>query len=175
MLAMLLTACVVRATPPPPDRPPTATSPVVPDCPDSGLTFALGVADAAMGLRVQNVTMTNCGVTPYTVLGYPAVQVLDEDRRELDLQVGQGSSGISTVEAFDAPPAEVTLRRGDSATSGLLWRNTVTDTTVPATLGVYLMISPAPGQPWQEVEADPAAHIDLGNTGKLGVQPWTSP
>jgi hypothetical protein len=173
VFVLVLTGCTTQPAPPPPR--PTTSTPTEPDCPGSGVTLRVGVSEAAMGLRVLGVTMTNCGTRAHTVTGYPAVRVLDADRRELDVQVGEGSSDIAVVPAFDAPPAPVTLEPGETATSGVMWRNTVTDSTVDATLGTFLMISPAPGEPWQEVAADAPVNLDLGNTGKLGVRPWTSP
>lgn len=179
-----LTACGVRQAPvaTPPSVPGLLTTPAPPACPKSGVTVTEGIVDAAMGLRVMTLRLANCGDQPYTVSGYPGVRVLDENRRELAIQIGDGSFGISTVPAFDAAPTRVTVPPGGTATTGLLWRNTLTD-GVPA-VGSHLLISPAPGAPWQQVESstpsdepwlvgEPTVNIDLGTTGKLGVQPWT--
>lgn len=168
-ITLLATSCVARTVPDPTPVPTTETKP---KCPAPGVTVSAGAVDAAMGLRVMTLTMTNCGADAYTVDGYPAVRVLDEDRAEVTVEVGNGTAGIATVPPFDNPPAPVMLKPGETATSGLLWRNLVTDATVPATVGSYLEVSPAPGDPWQRL-AETDLNIDLGNTGKLGVRAWT--
>lgn len=167
---LLTTSCVARTTPEP--TPVPTPTPTEPACPESGVTVEVGGSDAAMGLREMNLTMTNCGDRPYTVDGYPALKVLDEDRAEIPVLVGNGTNGIATVPAFDNPPVPVTLQPGDTAVSGLIWRNLVTDANVPATVGVYLEVQPAPGEKWQRL-AEGDLNIDLGNTGKLGVRAWT--
>lgn len=141
-------------------------------CPESGLSVRPGGQEAAMGLRVLQIVVVNCGAAPRTVRGHPAVRVLDEDRRPLDAVASPGSSGISGVASFDAAPATVTLQPGQQATSAVLWRNLVTDPSVPATLGGYLEVTVTGGDPPQVIE--PEGGIDLGNTGKLGVAPWAA-
>jgi hypothetical protein len=154
---------------PPPAAP---TTPAPGACPESGLSVQPGGQDAAMGLRVLQIVVVNCGAAPRTVHGHPAVRVLDEDRRPLDVLVRPGSSGISSVPSFDAAPATVTLRPGERAMAAVLWRNLVTDPSVRATLGQFLEVSVAGGDPPQVIEAD--GGVDLGNTGKLGVAPWAA-
>lgn len=141
-------------------------------CPDSGLSVRLGGQEAAMGLRVLQIVAVNCGTAPRTVRGHPAVRLLDGDRRPLDVLVGNGSSGIATVPSFDAAPATVTLQPGERATTAILWRNLVTDASVRATLGEYLEVAVAAGEPPQVIEAE--GGVDLGNTGKVGVAPWAA-
>lgn len=160
-----------------PSTPATRPTAAGADCPKSGVTIRPGAAEAAMGLRVLSLELTNCGDAPYPLHGYPGVRVLDEHREELHVEVGEGSSGIAVVDAFDAPPTRITLAPGETATSGLLWRNTVTNATVPATTGSYLEVRPAAGAPWQPLDdaEEPPLTIDLGTTGKVGVRAWTSP
>jgi hypothetical protein len=135
-------------------------------------------SDAAMGLRVLTIELTNCGTTPITVHGYPALRLYDEDDQPVDVTVVRGSGDIATDPEFDVPPREVVLQPGQKAHSGLLWRNLVTDPTVKATTATRLEAAVAQGEPWQEVpvvepgNATGTVHIDLGNTGKLGVQAW---
>ncbi len=123
-----------------------------------------------MGLRALRIKLINCATSPYTVNGYPAVRVLDEDRKPLDVAVSDGASSIATLDRYDGPPRPVTLPPGDWVTAVLLWRNTVTGWTAPPTNGSYLEIAPVKGQPAQIV--DPRTRIDLGTTGKLGVTAW---
>ncbi|MDW6063099.1 DUF4232 domain-containing protein [Streptomyces sp. FXJ1.4098] len=188
----LLTACgskpaseAVAAPAPPPaphaetldpsQRPygdlPTATPATPPTCPESGVYVHAEEPDAAMGLRAMSLKLTNCGKRTYTLKGYPTVRVLDEDGKPLDVRIKHGSAGITTLDHFDAPPRQVTLRPQETAVAGLVWRNTVTDATVPAVNGKALDVAPSEGSPRQTV----AELIDLGNTGKLGVSPWYIP
>jgi hypothetical protein len=82
----------------------------------------------------------------------------------------QGSGGIASLPDFDVPPAEVVLRPGERAWAGLVWRNLVTEVDVDASTAVRMEAAAAAGQPWLAVPMD--VTIDLGNTGRLGVQPW---
>ncbi|MEU5024703.1 DUF4232 domain-containing protein [Streptomyces milbemycinicus] len=150
-------------TPSPPSAPPT--------CPESGVYVLAEEPSAAMGLRAMTLKLTNCGKRTYTLKGYPTIRVLDEDGKPLDVRVSHGSAGIATLDNFDAPPRQVTLRPNETALAGVVWRNTVTDSTVPAVNGKALDVAPAEGSPRQTV----AELIDLGNTGKLGVSPWYTP
>ncbi|MGX7826424.1 DUF4232 domain-containing protein [Actinokineospora sp. 24-640] len=164
----VLAGCAGPApVPPPPAPPPTSTAT---DCPESGAVISVGEVDSAMGLRALGILVTNCGTDDYTVNGYPAVQVLDADRQPLDVTVGNGSAPVSSPDSYDVPPRPVTLRPGEHATARVLWRNTVTDPTVPATEGHYLGIAPMPGESPQIVA--PGGGIDLGTTGRLAVNPW---
>jgi uncharacterized protein DUF4232 len=136
--------------------------------------------DAAMGLRTLSMELVNCGTEPYRVQGYPSVRLFDEDHDPIDAFVGHGSAGISVVPEFDKPAQVVTLAPGERALSGLLWRNLVTDSTVKATTAYYMDAAVTDGEPWQTVPLvfrDPVrgpddVTVDLGNTGKLGVQAW---
>jgi hypothetical protein len=126
-----------------------------------------------MGLRAMRIEMVNCGTRPYFANGYPAVRVLDGDRKPLDVAVTNGTSAISRIEGFDGPPKPVTVPPGDKVAAVVVWRNTVTEGTVAATTGTYLGIAPAAGGDWQTVRPD--GGIDVGTTGKIGVSPWVRP
>jgi hypothetical protein len=151
------------------------------ECAKHGVKFNVIGADAAMGLRVLTLQMENCSSTPLTVNGYPSLRLLDENRKQLDVAVLKGAGDIATMPDWDTPPQEVTLQPGEKAKAGLVWRNLVTDSTVKATTASHLEAAPAEGQPRQEVplvvpnevSGSITVDIDLGNTGKLGVQPWT--
>ncbi|MCL6732106.1 DUF4232 domain-containing protein [Streptomyces neyagawaensis] len=139
-------------------------------CPSSGVRMLPGLVEAAMGLRAMTVTLTNCGTKPYTVNGYPSVQVLDEDRETVDVRVLRGPQEITTG-VPDPGPHEVTLKPGESATTSLVWRNTVTEADVPAVNAPYLRVATAKGRPAQVLAPD--GGIDLGTTGRLGTGAWT--
>ncbi|MEU5906419.1 DUF4232 domain-containing protein [Micromonospora sp. NPDC047527] len=147
---------------------PSASGDPLAECPESGIRIRATGGDAAMGLRALGLELVNCGEQPYRLNGYPGLQVLDEERQPIVLRVVNGAKDITM--GFDQPPHEVTLRTGERATAVVLWRNLVTDSTVVATNGAYLMVAPAAGQPAQEV--DPEGPIDLGNTGRIGVSAW---
>lgn len=176
----LLAGCVSRPAPIDDNTPPT-TSPAPPECPAEGVEISAVGTDSAMGLRTLMLELVNCGTSPYTVRGYPSLRLFDEDREPIEVAVGPGTNGVATVPEFDAPPQDVTLQPGEKATSGLLWRNLVTDSTVDATTAFHLDATVAEGKPWQQVSltvpdtvnGTRTVTIDLGNTGKLGVQAWT--
>ncbi len=170
-VAALTSSCVDRGTPEPTPPAPTTTEQGM-ACPESGRLVEVGLAEAATGVRVIGLTLTNCGDGPFTVTGYPRVRVLAEDGAELPVTVVDGSGGIATVPAFDAPPAPVTVEPGGTATSGILWRNLVTDATAPAVVGHALEVRPVDGDPPQRLAGD-ALRIDLGTTGRLGVRAWS--
>lgn len=136
-------------------------------CPPSGIRVTSGNGDAAMGLRVMGLRLENCSTRAYHLNGYPRLQPLDEDRKPVtSVKVFQGSGGISIVTGFDDPPQAVTLKPGESASAGLMWRNTVTAGT-PVNLPYVRVNAKAGARP---VMVTP--EIDLGTTGKIGVSPW---
>ncbi|UUU26003.1 DUF4232 domain-containing protein [Streptomyces sp. DSM 40750] len=140
-------------------------------CPSSGVRMLPDLVEAAMGLRAMGVTLTNCGTKPYTVNGYPFLQVLDEGGEPYDdVRVLQGPQDI-TSGVPDPGPHKVTLRPGESARTSLVWRNTVTEADVPAVNAPYLRIAPLAGRPAEVLT--PEGGIDLGNTGRLGATAWT--
>ncbi|ROP36959.1 uncharacterized protein DUF4232 [Saccharothrix texasensis] len=172
LLLFAVSACT--AAPPAPPTP----SPSADACP-TGVEYAVAGEDAASGLRVLTLELTNCGTEALELEGYPSVTVLDADHAPLPVAVGRGSSGISAVEAFDTAPLPVTVRPGESAVTGLLWRNTYTDTSTPPVVGEHLELALTTGGPPQVFtptrEGDGTAlTIDLGSTGELGLRPWTA-
>ncbi len=141
---LFLVLFVVSACTAAPPVPPTP-SPSTDTCPH-GVEYAVAGEEAASGLRVLTLEVTNCGTATVELDGYPSVTV--------------------TV-----PP-------GGSAVTGLLWRNTYTDTSAPPVVGEHLVLAVATGQPTQVFtpvgeRGDPIT-LDLGSTGELGVRPWTA-
>jgi hypothetical protein len=136
-------------------------------CPASGIRVSADEGDAAMGLRVVGLHLDNCGTRDYTVEGYPLLELLDSDREPVDgIKILDGSGEITTGAGPDNPPRPVTLKPGESATAGLVWRNTTTSGT--AVNVPYVQVRAKAG-------ADPVTvtpNLDLGTTGKLGVRPW---
>ncbi|WP_189453633.1 DUF4232 domain-containing protein [Streptomyces abikoensis] len=136
-------------------------------CPPAGVRVTADEGDAAMGLRVVGLHLENCGTRPYTVEGYPLLGLLDEDRKPVSgIGILHGSGDIATMKAFDEPPRPVVLKPGETASAGLMWRNTTG-------------AGDAVNVPYVRVEAKPGAQpmtvvpeLDLGTTGKLGVGPW---
>lgn len=170
LLLFAVSACGTSQPVPPP-------SPSAEACP-GGVEFTVKGTEAAMGLRVMTLEATNCGTETLELNGAPLVTVLDADRKPLPVTVRQGAAWISAVEAFDAEPQVVVVRPGESAVTGLLWRNTYTDITAPPVVGEHLEIAVAAGRPTQVFtpvgKSGNPRTIDLGSTGKLGVRPWTA-
>jgi hypothetical protein len=152
-----------RATPPELPRKPV--------CPPAGVRMELGEVSAAMGLRAMTVHLINCGEKSYRVEGYPDLRALDDERSELAVQVRHGAHDITeAVPDMDAAPEPVTLKPGEQAAAGLVWRNTYDDTTNLPVDVPYLKVAPAEGRPSQLLAVE--SPLDLGSTGKLGVGPW---
>ncbi|MBK1783958.1 DUF4232 domain-containing protein [Prauserella cavernicola] len=166
-----LGACTGEPAPvaPSPTAPPTAAD----ACPGTGVAVTTGLSEAATGLRVLHLELTNCGDEPYELTGHPELRVLDDSGDPLTVRIGHGSSGIATVTGFDDPPRPLSLRPGEVAETLLMWKNTTTDGTPQ--LGSALSIAPMPERPWQPVEVGEGSgdlHLDLGTTGELGVSAW---
>lgn len=155
---------------------PSETTASAGGCTSDGVRFALGGADAAMGVRVLGIEIVNCGAGPLTVNGYPRLRLFGDGQEPLEVTVRHGSADVASVPSLDVPPLPVDLPPGGSAWSGMVWRNLVTDPTVTATTGVGLDVAVGPDSDWQRVPmvlADGVpVTIDLGNTGELGVGPW---
>ncbi|MFD3824911.1 DUF4232 domain-containing protein [Streptomyces sp. NPDC058625] len=147
---------------------PAGEAPAEPgSCPASGIRVSADEGDAAMGLRVVSLRLDNCGTRTYTVEGYPLLELLDDGLEPVDgVEILDGSGEITTGAGPDEQPRPVTLEPGESATAGLVWRNTTefgTPVNVP-----HVRVRAKEG-------ADPVTvtpHLDLGTTGKLGVRPW---
>ena len=149
---------------------PSTTVPSGPQCLDPGVELSTGGIDGAMGLRAVGVTLRNCGASTYTVNGYPLIEVLDADGNVLEVTVLNGVENVSRVEQYAGPPQRIAVAPGGSVVALLLWRNLTTDAATVAK-GAYLSIAPAGGQPRHMLPLV----VDLGNTGRLAVSPWTSP
>ncbi|MEH0575031.1 MULTISPECIES: DUF4232 domain-containing protein [Streptomyces] len=136
-------------------------------CPPSGIRLTADDGDAAMGLRVVGLHLENCGNKDYTLNGYPELTLLDEDLEPVDgIRILHGGDSISSATGYDDPPRPLTLKPGETALSGLIWRNTTeagTAVNVP-----YVRVRAKSGA--APVTVTP--HLDLGTTGKLGVGAW---
>ncbi|MER7936995.1 MULTISPECIES: DUF4232 domain-containing protein [unclassified Streptomyces] len=154
---------VAEVTKVPADEAPSRTGP----CPASGVRLWADDGDAAMGLRVVGLHLENCGKRDYPLDGYPQLTLLDDDREPVDgVRVLHGGTAIATGTGLDGPPAPLVLKPGESALSGLIWRNTTlsgTAVNVP-----YVRVLAKPGA--APVMLTP--RLDLGTTGRLGVGAW---
>ncbi|WP_051854411.1 DUF4232 domain-containing protein [Streptomyces sp. NRRL B-1347] len=135
----------------------------------TGTLLEPGPVDSAMGLRAMTLWLTHCGTGTYRVDGYPTLQVLDEDGTPFDVHSLRGAEPITTG-VRDPGPHPVTLRHGESATAGVVWRNTYANTTEDPVNGTRLQVLPAPGRPARTVAPD--GGIDLGSTGRIGATAW---
>lgn len=150
---------------------PTGGAPTQEACPEGGVLLREGTGDAAMGLRVADVQLVNCGTQPYVLEGYPEIRLLDRKRAPVEVTVVHGSDGITSAPTgADGAPQRVELRPGEAATVAMVWRNLVTDATVPAAEGWVVDVTPRAGAP--RVALELGRSVDLGNTGKLGIGPW---
>ncbi|MEU4619680.1 DUF4232 domain-containing protein [Actinoplanes sp. NPDC023801] len=127
----------------------------------------LPVTSAAMGLRATGLHLRNCGRKPLTVEGYPALELLDEDRKRLDVRVVQGVREVARIDHWEVEPRRETVEPGESLVSVLVWRNLTTDGATIVT-GEFLSVAPSGGLPGHTL----ALHVDAGNTGKVAVAPW---
>jgi hypothetical protein len=143
-----------------------------PSC-DTGLQFRTTTSDAAMGLRIMGIEVFNCGTQPLELNGYPQVKLLDEDWQPLDVQILDGSGGISRVDGFDDPPQPIVVQPGERAKSAFMWRNTNTSIDPPL-IGRHADLAAAPGGTFQALLTSDGRnlYIDLGSTGRLGVRAW---
>ncbi|WP_316778419.1 DUF4232 domain-containing protein [Streptomyces sasae] len=137
-------------------------------CPSSGVRLWADDGDAAMGLRVVGLHLQNCGERDYSLDGYPQLSLLDEDHRPVDgIRVLHGGAAVAMGTGYDEPPAPLTLKPGETALSGLIWRNTTlagsTAVNVP-----YVRVLAKPGADLVMVTPE----LDLGTTGRLGVGAW---
>ncbi|MEI5097662.1 DUF4232 domain-containing protein [Streptomyces sp. PmtG] len=135
----------------------------------TGTLLEPGPVDSAMGLRAMTVWLTHCGRGPYQLNGYPALEVLDEDGEAFDVHSLKGTDALTTG-VDDPGPHPVTLRRGESATAVVAWRNTYANTTEDPVRGARLTVLPAPGRPARQIA--PHGGVDLGSTGRIGATAW---
>lgn len=143
------------------------------ECPEGGVRLVEGDGSAAMGLRAESVQLVNCGAQPYVVEGYPQLRLLDKAQAPVEVAVEHGTAGITTgAPNVDAPPREVVIAPGKAAYMPMVWRNLVTQTDVVAAEGWVLEVVPRPGAPKLVLRL--TRPVDLGNTGKLGIGPWTA-
>ncbi|NXY99525.1 DUF4232 domain-containing protein [Streptomyces sp. BR123] len=127
--------------------------------------------DSAMGVRILAVELVNCSAGPYELEGHPQIRLLDKKRTPIEAEVRHGSGGIAGgVPNMDGPAERLVLQPGRTASFGMLWRNLVTDPSVPAAEGWAVEVTPKPGAP--TVTAELTDSVDLGNTGRLGVSAW---
>ncbi|MEW2443584.1 DUF4232 domain-containing protein [Micromonospora marina] len=153
--------------PPRPGSPTAEPTPAATCSPEGVAITELGVS-AAMGLRAMGLDLLNCGDRPYELRGYPAVTLRDADGDPIEVRIIPGAEPITS--GFNDPPTRTVLAPGERAGAALIWRNLVTDATVPATNGTELDVAPVAGRPAYPVALD--GPIDLGNTGRLGVSAW---
>ncbi|MER8098438.1 DUF4232 domain-containing protein [Streptomyces goshikiensis] len=154
-----------------PTQPDRSTQPEAQPCPEGGVRLRESGGDAAMGLRLASLALVNCGTEPYVLDGYPELRVLDRQGAPVEVSAATGTNGVTTsVTGVEAAPRKMTLRPGAEATFSMVWRNTVTDATVPAVEGWEVEVVPRPGAP--RVRLRLTQPVDLGNTGRLGYGPW---
>ncbi|MFG3093910.1 DUF4232 domain-containing protein [Streptomyces sp. NPDC048202] len=136
-------------------------------CPASGVRVYADQGDAALGLRMVGLHLENCGKEPYTVNGRPELEIIDAGQERV-----QGVRIVPSAQVAQlGGPADVvrpvTLRPGERALSGIVWRNTV-QAVGGAVNAPYLRVrAKAGGAP---VTLTP--ELDLGTTGRLGVAAW---
>jgi Protein of unknown function (DUF4232) len=185
LIVTLLAGCTGQEPQPlsPLPSPESTESTAAPTCTPDDAAYSLGGADAASGVRVLNIELTNCGDGPITVNGYPRLRLLGEEREELAVTVAHGSSAVATVPKLDVPPTPVVLAPGESAWAGIVWRNLVTDPSVNATTALGLDIALSEQSGWESVPMEHTDQwgatrpitIDLGNTATIGLGPWQRP
>ncbi|MFE2556237.1 DUF4232 domain-containing protein [Streptomyces sp. NPDC059352] len=138
-------------------------------CPASGVRVSADDGDAAMGLRVVGLHLENCGTTPYSLHGYPRIQLRDEDRGPVTgVELLQGGETIAGGTGAEGPARPLVLRPGERAHAGLVWRNTVEGGVGDPVNAPYARVWAKPGAAPVTVTPE----LDLGTTGKLGVGPW---
>lgn len=160
-------------TPPPsPSSPPSSpspTGPASPGCPPSGLDVVIGGEDAAMGHRVVTVRLWNCGDKPYRVKGHPGLELLDEDREPVDVEITHKSEYAYTGRRDDKP-RRLTLAPNATASAVLHWNNRVTSLDGAPTPGAHILVTPAPG----EEPVPLPLPVDIGTEGTLDVTSWAA-
>ncbi|MFJ8732830.1 DUF4232 domain-containing protein [Streptomyces bauhiniae] len=136
-------------------------------CPASGVRVYADQGDAAMGLRVVGLHLENCGKEPYAVEGRPELEIIDAEHERVE---GVKVLPSAEVAQLGGPPdvaRPLTLRPGERALSGIVWRNTV-QAVGGAVNAPYLRVRAKAGA--APVMLTP--ELDLGTTGRLGVEAW---
>jgi hypothetical protein len=124
--------------------------------------------DAAMGLRVVGLHLENCGTHTYDLDGYPQLRLFDEEHEPVEgVRILHGGDSIATGTGADGTPRPLTLKPGEGARAGLVWRNTTGMESAPVN-APYVRVVAKPGATAVTVTPE----LDLGTTGKLGVGPW---
>lgn len=160
---------VPEAAPPAPEGPPADDPGAAEDCPASGFRARAAATDAAMGLRVGNVIVFNCGTETLKLKGYPVLQVLDMEREPMETEVVEGTRRIS-MGPEDPGPSPLVLEPGMSARSTLAWRYWAVDPHTGNGLGAYLRVAPDGETKPQTVEVADGG-LDVGE-GVLGTTAW---
>ncbi|MFZ4134841.1 DUF4232 domain-containing protein [Streptomyces koyangensis] len=160
---------VPEAAPPAPEGPPADDPGAAEDCPASGFRARAAATDAAMGLRVGNVIVFNCGTETLKLKGYPVLQVLDMEREPMETEVVEGTRRIS-MGPEDPGPSPLVLEPGMSARSTLAWRYWAVDPHTGKGLGAYLRVAPDGETKPQTVEVADGG-LDVGE-GVLGTTAW---
>ncbi|MFD9865998.1 DUF4232 domain-containing protein [Streptomyces niveus] len=150
-----------------PSSPPAEATPA--GCPPSGLDVVIGGEDAAMGHRVVTLKLWNCGSKPYRVKGHPGLELLDEAREPVDVEVTHESDYTYTGRRDDRP-RQLTLAPNATASAVLHWNNRVTSLDGAPTPGAHILVTPAPG----EEPVSLPLPIDLGTEGTLDVTSWAA-
>ncbi|WBB64669.1 DUF4232 domain-containing protein [Streptomyces sp. WMMC500] len=136
-------------------------------CPPAGVRLYADRGDAAMGLRVVGLHLENCGTGVHRLEGYPRLQLLDEDHREIGgVRIHRGGAAIAAGTGADNPPRPLELKPGERAMTLLVWRNTV-EAGDPVNVP-YVRVRAKPGAAPVTVTPE----LDLGTTGELGVGAW---
>ncbi|GAA0942109.1 DUF4232 domain-containing protein [Actinocorallia libanotica] len=169
-LSLLVTAC--GEEPPRPLAIPSIDQSTGSDfevCPESGVLVRELDTNAAMGLRAMSISLVNCGDVPQKFNGYPEIELYDAEGDPITADFRHGSGGVAQVESFEAPAAPFTLKPGELATAGILWRNLVENVTRPPVTADSMAVVPRPGMDAQRLTD---LNIDLGTTVKVGLSPW---
>jgi hypothetical protein len=144
----------------------TSSPPASPGgCPPSGARVTEGGGDAAMGLRVQGLTLENCGTRTIRLEGYPAVTAFDADGRAQDVEILHRAADIPMApDTLDKPPTTITLSHGQKATTTLVWRGINESLAAPVTVTALEL------QPAGRITLDRT--MDLGSTGRFAITAW---
>jgi Protein of unknown function (DUF4232) len=140
-------------------------------CASPGLRVAVTGRDAAMGLRLVVLQVTNCTGERQTLNGYPSLGLQDAERQTIAVSVTHGQTrGVP-----DSGAVPVSLEIGASAQASLTWRNTVTDG--PAHTATFLVVDPWTSTQDGAGPPDASAQvlsevIDVGTSATVDVTAW---